>query len=99
MSTRREFITLLGGAAATWPLGGRAQQPGRIYRIGLLVGALDSPVLAPGYPALRDELRKRGFIEGRNLIVEVRSMRQEPQRLFADVADLVQSNVDLVVAT
>ena len=76
----------------------RAQELGRTYRIGLLVGALDSPVMTPAYPALRDELRKRGFIEGRNLIVEVRSIRQEPQRLFADVADLVHSNVDLIVA-
>jgi putative ABC transport system substrate-binding protein len=95
---RREFITLLGGAAGAWPLGTRAQEPGRIYRIGLLIGALDSPVMAPGYPAFRDELRKRGFIEGRNLIVEVRSTRQETERLFADAADLVHSNVDLIVA-
>src|SRR5262245_5933486 len=98
MIRRREFITILGGAAA-WPLAARAQEPGRIYRIGLLVGALDSPVMAPGYPALRDELRKRGFIEGRNLIFEIRSIRQEPQRLFADIADLVHSDVDLIVAT
>jgi putative tryptophan/tyrosine transport system substrate-binding protein len=95
---RREFITLLGGVAAAWPLTTRAQQLGRIYRIGLLVGAQDSPVMAPGYPAFREELRKRGFIEGRNLIVEARSNRQESQRLFTDAADLVRSNVDLIVA-
>jgi putative tryptophan/tyrosine transport system substrate-binding protein len=95
---RREFITLLGGAAVGWPIGARAQQLGRIYRIGLLVGAQDSPVMAPGYPAFREELRKRGFIEGRNLIVEARSNRQESQRLFTDAADLVRSNVDLIVA-
>ena len=93
---RREFITLLGGAAA-WPVAARAQQPGRIYRIGLLVGALDSPVMAPGYPAFREELRKRGFNEGHNLIVEFRSTHQEPERLFADAANLVRSNVDLIV--
>ena len=96
---RREFIAgLAGAAAAVWPVAARAQELGRTYRIGLLVGALDSPVMTPAYPALRDELRKRGFIEGQNLIVEVRSIRQEPQRLFADVADLVHSNVDLIVA-
>ena len=96
---RREFIAgLAGAAAAASAVAARAQELGRTYRIGLLVGALDSPVMAPGYPALRDELRKRGFIEGRNLIVEVRSIRQEPQRLFADMADLVHSNVDLIVA-
>jgi putative ABC transport system substrate-binding protein len=95
---RRDFVALLGGAAAAWPIAVRAQQPGRIYRIGLLVGALDSPVMAPGYPAFREELRKRGFNEGQNLIVELRSTRQEPQRLFADAAELVRSNVDLIVA-
>ena len=95
---RREFITLLGGAAVSWPLAARGQQPGRIYRIGLLVGATDSPVMSSGYPAFRDELRRHGFNEGQNLFVEVRSTRQEPGQLFAEVAALVNSNVDLVVA-
>jgi putative tryptophan/tyrosine transport system substrate-binding protein len=90
-------MTLLGGAA-TWPIAARGQQPGRIYRIGLMVGALDSVVMGPGYPAFRDELRKRGFNEGQNLIVEFRSTRQEPGRLFEDAAGLVRSNVDLIVA-
>jgi putative tryptophan/tyrosine transport system substrate-binding protein len=97
---RREFIALIGGAAATpsllAPLA--AQQSGRAYRIGLLGGAVDSGVIVRGYPALRDELRKRGFIDGRNLVVDFRSTRQEPGRLFADVADLVRSDVDLIVA-
>jgi ABC-type uncharacterized transport system substrate-binding protein len=98
---RREFIALLGGAAASIarPLPLAAQQSGRTYRIGLLGGALDSGVMARGYPALRDELRKRGFIDGRNLAVEFRSTQQEPGRLFADVADLVRSDVDLIVAS
>ncbi len=95
---RRHFIALVGGAAAAWPLAARAQQPGRIYRIGLLVGALDSPVMASGYPAFRDELRRHGFNEGQNLIAELRSTRQEPGQLFAEVAALARSNVDLIVA-
>jgi ABC-type uncharacterized transport system substrate-binding protein len=95
---RRDFVMLLGGAGVAWPLAAHAQEPGRIYRIGLLSGAHDSPVMAPGYPAFREELRKRGFIEGRNLIVEARSTREESHRLFVDVADLVRSNVDLIVA-
>jgi putative ABC transport system substrate-binding protein len=97
---RREFITLLGSAAASIadppPLA--AQQPGRTYRIGLLGGAPDSNVIAPGYQALRDELRKRGFIVGRNLAVEFRSTRAQPRQLFAQVAELVRSQVDLIVA-
>jgi putative ABC transport system substrate-binding protein len=98
---RRDFITLLGGAAASiaQPLPLAAQRLGRTYRIGLLGGAVGSGVMALGYPALRDELRKRGFIDGRNLTVEFRSTQQEPRRLFADVADLVRSDVDLIVAS
>jgi putative ABC transport system substrate-binding protein len=99
---RRDLITLLGGAAA-WPLVGRAQQAGRTYRIGLLSGGrnirgLDSPLLAAGYPAFRDELRKRGFIDGRNLVVEFRSTLQEPSNLYADAAELARSGVDLILA-
>ena len=97
MMRRREFITLLGGAAS-WPLTARAQQSGRIYRIGFFAGAPDSNVVAQGYPASRDELRKRGFIDGRNLVVEFRSTRQEASPLYADAAELVRSNVDLIIA-
>jgi putative tryptophan/tyrosine transport system substrate-binding protein len=78
---RREFITLIGGAAASiarpLPL---AQRSGRTYRIGFLDGAVGSGVIAQGYPAFRDELRKRGFIDGRNLAVDFRSTQQEPGR-------------------
>ena len=55
-------------------------------------------VIALGYPAFRDELRKRGFIDGRNLVMDFRSTRQEASRLHADAAELVRSNVDLIVA-
>jgi len=63
---RREFITLLGGAAVAWPLTARAQD-GRTYRIGILnINPRGSPVLT----AVFDELRRNGLVEGRNLIVE-----------------------------
>jgi putative tryptophan/tyrosine transport system substrate-binding protein len=64
---RREFITLLGGgAAAAWPLAARAQQPGRIYRLGILTGLKrDSPVMI----AFFEELGRLGFVEGQNLSV------------------------------
>jgi putative ABC transport system substrate-binding protein len=100
--TRREFIALLGGVTAApalfWPRTTGAQHAGRIYRIGLLTSALDSGPVAPGYAVLRDELRKHGFNEGQNLVLEFRSTRQEAARLYADAAELVRSNVDLIIA-
>jgi putative tryptophan/tyrosine transport system substrate-binding protein len=63
---RREFITLLGGAAAAWPLATQAQDPGRTYRLGFLN---PSPRHAAPMLALFDELRLNGFIEGGNLEV------------------------------
>lgn len=102
---RRAFITLLGGTAAAWPLAVGAQQAGRNYRIGFFGGALEtsrgirgSNVMGIGYPAFRDELRKRGLIDGRNLVIEFRSTRQDAERLHADAAELVRSDVDLIVA-
>ena len=63
---RRDVITLLGGAAATWPLAARAQETGRTYRVGFL---LPLPRQTPMIDALFDELRLNGFIEGKNLVV------------------------------
>ena len=63
---RREFIAVLGGAAAS-PLSARAQQlPSRTARIGLLQTSRDNPVAARGYPAFLDELKKSGFSAGQN---------------------------------
>jgi putative ABC transport system substrate-binding protein len=95
---RRQFITLLGGAAAVWPFAARAQQPGKVPRIGVVGPRPENSALGAGYPAMLDELRKLGFIEGRNLIVEYRSVEQEPHAVFADTAELVRSNVDMLVA-
>jgi NitT/TauT family transport system substrate-binding protein len=66
---RREYITLLGGAAAAWPLVAVAQEPGRTYRLGSLHL---SPRDAPHHIAFFDELRRLGFIEGQNLAVDAR---------------------------
>jgi putative tryptophan/tyrosine transport system substrate-binding protein len=62
---RRQFITLLGGAAA-WPRSARAQEPGRVYRLGALIPAGRE---TPAVVAFFDEMRLLGFIEGRNLDV------------------------------
>ena len=67
---RREFITLIGGAAA-WPLTARAQQAGKIYRIGFLANDPAIPA-QPAGQAFLDGLSENGFIEGKNIIVERR---------------------------
>jgi putative tryptophan/tyrosine transport system substrate-binding protein len=66
---RREFVSLLGGAAATWPVAMRAQERGRIYRLGALQL---SPRSLPNHVAFYAELQRLGFIEGQNLVVDER---------------------------
>src|SRR5215471_19413562 len=92
---RREFITLLGGAATTWPFFAEGQEPGRIYRLGAL---LSSQRDAPHYVALFDELRRLGFIEGKNLVVDAVGFGLPPERMEV-AADLMSGPVDVIVAT
>jgi putative ABC transport system substrate-binding protein len=94
MSTRRQFIALLGGAAA-WPLEARAQQPDRVRRIGvLLVGLLPDGREAKQF---RLGLRDLGYSEGRDVVIEWRSASGDYDRLPSLVADLVERRVDLIV--
>jgi len=93
---RREFITLLGGAAATWPFFAQGQEPGRVYHLGAL---LSSPRDAPHYVALFNELRRLGFIEGRNLVVDAAGFGLPPERMEVHAADLMSGPVDVIVAT
>jgi ABC-type uncharacterized transport system substrate-binding protein len=94
---RREFITLLGGVAA-WPLVAQAQQAGKIARIGIFAGAAN-PVIAAAYRAFLDELRKVGFNEDQNLVVDHRPTDQDFSSLSADAAEMIRSKVDVLVAT
>jgi putative ABC transport system substrate-binding protein len=91
---RREFITLLGGTAAAWPLAAVAQQP-KVWRIGVLAPVPPTPAMLS---AFRDGLRGRGYDEGQKLSIDVRW----PQGTFDQdpsvVTDLVNSNVDVIVA-
>ncbi|HET7382589.1 MAG TPA: ABC transporter substrate-binding protein [Pseudolabrys sp.] len=91
---RREFITLLGGAAIAWPLGARAQQAVKLYRIGIL-----SPELPPpGFlEAFRQGLRELGYVEGQNIAFEVRSAEGYSQRLAPLANLLVELKVDVVL--
>jgi ABC-type uncharacterized transport system substrate-binding protein len=92
---RREFITLLGGAAAAWPLAARAQQP-RMPVVGFL---RDTSLAKSTHLVLafRQGLKEAAFIEGQNVVVEYRSAEDQAHRLPALVADLVRQQVALIV--
>ena len=93
---RRDFITLLGGAAAAWPLAARAQQPGKVYRIGYITaGAANS---APHLlSAFHDALEALGWMEGKNVVYEDRYAENRLDRLSEVAAELVRLKVDVIV--
>src|SRR5579864_1744300 len=96
---RREFVTLLGGATAAWPLAARAQQPGtRIYRVGI-VWANTPFVSASRFAAIRQGLRNLGYVEGENIVFEQRGPdRNLPgSELTSLVAELVNEKVDVIL--
>src|SRR5262249_11993700 len=94
---RRQFITLLGSAAA-WPLAARAQQAGKVIRIGFIGASLNSSGMMAQYQAFLTELQELGFSEGRNITVDYRRV-DDPRGPFAIAAELMRLQVDLIVAT
>jgi ABC-type uncharacterized transport system substrate-binding protein len=92
---RREFITLLGGVAAIWPLSARAQQPSKLPTIGFL-GA-NASGFAPWASAFVARLRELGWIEGRTIAVEYRWSEGRPERYAEIAAEFVRLNVDVIV--
>src|SRR5262245_11580937 len=92
---RREFITLLGGAAAAWPLAARAQEPGKVKRIGFLrVG----PPPASFIDGFRRGLRDLGFVEVQHFVIEY-GLTQSAAEMPAAAAELIRRRVDIIVAS
>jgi len=89
---RREFIKFLGVATTTWPLATRAQQAGKVWRMGFIAHGQES-----FYDALFEGLREYGYEEGRNLIVERRYARGHAERFKEFATEMVRLNADVVV--
>src|SRR5437588_3306677 len=93
---RRAFISLLGGAAAAWPLAARAQQVGKIPRVGFMgnsTAALEANLVGP----FRESLRDLGYVEGRNIVIEYRWAEGKYERFPELIAELVALKVDVIV--
>jgi len=93
---RRDFITLIGGAAAAWPLAARAQQPGKLPTVGFL-GAASASAWSQWVAAFLHRLRELGWIEGRNLAIEYRWADGRTGRFTEIAAEFVRLKVDVIV--
>jgi putative tryptophan/tyrosine transport system substrate-binding protein len=99
MMRRRAFITLLGGAAVTWPLPARAQQPDLVRRVGILIsGAEADPEMQARVVAIRQRLGSLGWSEGRNLRIDIRFADGDPDRHSSLAKALVASQPDAIIA-
>src|SRR4051812_40442729 len=95
---RREFMTLVGGAAAAWPLVAQAQQPAeRVFRVGFL--SLSSWETSLRFAkAFEDGLRRLGYRDGENVTIKYRYANGQMERLPALAAELVRLGVDIIIA-
>jgi putative ABC transport system substrate-binding protein len=95
---RREFITLLGGSAAAWPLAARAQQPGQVRRIGVLMAHAESDPEGQAFvAAFREVLQKLGWTEGRNIRIDTR-WAAEVGLMQGFAKELIALQPDLILA-
>jgi putative tryptophan/tyrosine transport system substrate-binding protein len=96
---RREFITLLGGGAAAWPLAARAQQPERTRCIGvLMLGGEPDPDQQGRVGAFRVELAKMGWIEGQNIQIDSQFAATDSERIRSHATDFITRNLDAILA-
>ena len=95
---RRDFISLLGGAAAVWPRAAHAQQPTKMHRIGVLWHGANAEQEAIYLAALRQGLRDFGYVEGQNIVLEMRFPAEQYERFFALAAELAKENPEVLVS-
>jgi putative tryptophan/tyrosine transport system substrate-binding protein len=96
---RRAFITLLGGAAAAWPLAARAQQPDRMRRIGVLMSVADGPEGKARLGAFLEGLQQLGWTDGRNVRIDQRWGAGDAERARKYAAELVALGADVILAS
>jgi ABC-type uncharacterized transport system substrate-binding protein len=94
---RREFITLLGSAAAAWPLAARAQQRDRGRRLGVLIGSEDNADARALFAEFQQALEQLGWIYGRNIQIDIR-WGSDPERRIAYAKELVRLDPDVIFA-
>jgi len=95
---RRKFIALFGGAAAAWPLVARAQQAGKVWRIGLVAGgARPVPLETSAYAGFLQGMRELGYVEGRDFVIEWRFAEGRYELLPEFAAEFARLRVDLIV--
>ena len=97
MVDRRTFLGTLAGGLLAAPLAAEAQAAGKVYRIGFIVPSTPNET-GHLFKALREGLRELGYVEGRNVVFEVRFGERRQERLPALATELVQSSVDVIVA-
>src|SRR5215813_7559267 len=95
---RREFITLLGGSAAAWPLAVSAQQPERVRRIGSLTGIADDSMTQARLATFLETLQQLGWTEGQNVQVDRRWGGGDADRIRKYAAELAMLNPDVILA-
>jgi putative tryptophan/tyrosine transport system substrate-binding protein len=95
---RRDFITLVGGAAAGWPLVARAQQPERIRTVGILLGSTDNPEVRRLLDAFMESFKSLGWIEDRNVRFNIRWTGGSSQNNAVQAQELVRQRPDVIFA-
>jgi putative ABC transport system substrate-binding protein len=95
---RREFLGVLGGAAAAWPLQAFAQQTGKTFRIGVFSGSSDNPVMGPAYRGFLEELDRLGFRRGENLTAILQETVEGESAVIAKAKEFAESRMDVIVS-